>query len=234
MDNMASNVSLDDYNDVRECIYKDERYSVRDNGSIMRHQREGKPVRKNDNVFTFGKKNTKTGYMEFCSERVHRIVATAFHGHAPSEQYVVDHIDTNRCNNRPENLRWVTRLENALENPITRARIENICGSIEAFLADPSILRGHEHVDRNFSWMRTVSPEEARISHEKLSEWAKNPTQPKGNGIDEWVFKDTQKSFFDSIMFPKPTFSNFFGARNDLTTLLSQKRSLSWLMQTRK
>lgn len=47
-------------------------------------------------------------------------IATAFHGEPPSPQYVVDHIDTNCRNNRPENLRWLTRLENALMNPITR------------------------------------------------------------------------------------------------------------------
>ncbi|WP_294143305.1 HNH endonuclease signature motif containing protein [uncultured Sanguibacteroides sp.] len=33
--------------------------------------------------------------------------------------YVVDHIDTNRQNNRIENLRWLTKLENVLLNPIS-------------------------------------------------------------------------------------------------------------------
>ena len=67
-------------------------------------------------------------------------MAYAFLGEPPTNQHVVDHIDTNRQNNRPENLRWLTRLENALLNPITRAKIENICGSIEAFINDPTIL----------------------------------------------------------------------------------------------
>ena len=35
----------------------------------------------------------------------------------------IDHIDTNRCNNRKENLRWFTKLENALNNEITRNKI---------------------------------------------------------------------------------------------------------------
>ena len=101
-----------DYTEERECDYKGEHYSVRDNGAIMRHYKGRK--RPSDNIWTFGRKDDSTGYMIFSGERVHRIVATAFHGEAPSEQHVVDHIDTNRCNNRPENLRWLTKLENII------------------------------------------------------------------------------------------------------------------------
>lgn len=187
-------VSVDDFNEVKDCIYKDEYYSARDNGAVMRHQREGKRIRKDDNVWTFGKPNEKTGYMEIAGQRVHRIVAFAFHGNPPTEQHVVDHIDTNRRNNRPENLRWLTRLENALNNPITRARIENICGSIEVFLADPSVLRGHEKIDPNFTWMRAVSPEEARVSLERLTNWAKEHPKPRGGSLGEWVFQERKSN----------------------------------------
>ena len=183
-------VSVDDYNEVKDCIYKDEHYSVRDNGAVMRHSREGKRVRKEDNVWTFGKPNDKTGYMDIAGQRVHRIVAFAFLGNPPTDQYVVDHIDTNRRNNRPDNLRWLTRLENALNNPITRARIENICGSIEAFLANPSVLRGHEKTDPNFAWMRAVSPTEARVSLERLTNWAKEHPKPQGGSLGEWIFQE--------------------------------------------
>ena len=186
-------VSVDEYNETKDCIYKDEHYSVRDNGAVMRHPREGKRLRKDDNVWTFGKPNEKTGYMEIAGQRVHRIVAFAFLGDPPTEQHVVDHIDTNRRNNRPENLRWLTRLENALNNPITRARIENLCGSIEVFLADPSVLRGHEKIDPNFNWMRTVSPEEARVSLERLTNWAKEHPKPQGGSIGEWVFQEQKQ-----------------------------------------
>ena len=182
-------VNIDDYKEVKDCIYKEEHYSARDNGAVMRHPREGKRVRKDDNIWTFGKPNDKTGYMEIAGQRVHRIVAFAFHGNPPTDQHVVDHIDTNRRNNRPENLRWLTRLENALNNPITRARIENLCGSIEVFLADPSVLRGHEKIDSNFSWMRTVSSEEARASLERLNNWAKEHPKPQGGSLGEWVFQ---------------------------------------------
>lgn len=186
-------VSVDEYNETKDCIYKDEHYSVRDNGAVMRHPREGKRLRKDDNVWTFGKPNEKTGYMEIAGQRVHRIVAFAFLGDPPTEQHVVDHIDTNRRNNRPENLRWLTRLENALNNPITRARIENLCGSIEVFLADPSVLRGHEMIDPNFNWMRTVSPEEARASLERLTNWAKEHPKPQGGSLGEWVFQEQKQ-----------------------------------------
>ena len=183
-------VSIDEYNEVKDCIYKDEHYSARDNGAIMRHPREGKRQRKDDNVWTFGKPNEKNGYMEFAGQRVHRIVAFAFLGVPPTEQHVVDHIDTNRRNNRPDNLRWLTRLENALNNPITRARIENLCGSIEVFLANPSILRGHEKIDPNFNWMRAVSPEEARTSLERLTNWAKEHPKQQGGSLGEWIFQE--------------------------------------------
>lgn len=197
-------ISVDDFNEVKDCVYKDEHYSVRDNGAVMRHPREGKRIRKDDNVWTFGKPNEKTGYMEIAGQRVHRIVAFAFHGNPPTEQHVVDHIDTNRRNNRPENLRWLTRLENALNNPITRARIENICGSIEVFLADPSILQGHEKTDPNFNWMRAVSPEEARTSLERLTNWAKEHPKPQGGSLGEWIFQDRKSTFLSySPMSPK-------------------------------
>ena len=75
--------------------------------------------------------------MGISAHKVHRIIATAFHGEPPTKGHVVDHIDTNRRNNRPQNLRWVTRLENILLNPISAKRVEYLYGSIEEFLADP-------------------------------------------------------------------------------------------------
>ena len=186
-------IELDDYNEVRECVYKNEHYSVRDNGAVMRHQRIGMRRRKLDYVWSFGIPNPQSGYMEFCGERVHRIVATAFHGKAPSDQHVVDHIDTNRQNNRPENLQWLTRLENILNNEITKKKIIIICGSIDNFLANPSLLYGHESLDKHFSWMRNVSPEEAKNCLDNWTLWAKTADpQSKSNNnksiVGEWVF----------------------------------------------
>lgn len=173
-----------------ECEYKGERYKVRDNGAIYRMAREGKPKRAKDEVWTFGEKMDR-GYAKFCSESVHRIVAVAFLGEPPSKQHVVDHIDTNRQNNRPENLRWLTKLENILLNPYTKAKIEYWCGSVESFLEDPSQLIGHEGEDANFAWMRAVTPEEAKNT---LANWEKVLSKPRpvsmgrGNAIEEWIF----------------------------------------------
>jgi len=166
-------VDINNFDQVRECIYKGERYSVRNNGAIFRHQREGKRVRSNDNQWTFGKENSENPYLLISNIRVHRIVATAFHGEPPDPKYVVDHIDSNCRNNRPENLRWLSRLENALKNPATRKKIEYLCGSVEAFLENPSILNNLQN-EPNFKWMRTVTNEEAQYCMQRMTLWANN------------------------------------------------------------
>lgn len=183
--------------EIKECVYKAEHYSAREDGAIMRHQRQGMAKRKLDEVWTFGKQNVSTGYMDFCGERVHRIIATAFHGHAPSEQHVVDHIDTNRCNNRPENLRWLTKLENILCNEITRKKVELICGSIEAFLENPQLLYGYETEDPNFKWMKSVTKEEAKNCLENWQHWAKTAA-PDVN------YKKVERQV-DNKIYAKPT-----------------------------
>lgn len=190
-------VRIDDYTEERECIYKGEHYSVRDNGTILRHHRAGMRRRKLDEKWTFGYINISSGYMEYGGERIHRIVATAFHGEAPTENHVVDHIDTNRQNNRPENLRWLTRLENALNNPITAQKIVMICGSLDAFKNNPQLLYGHEIDDKNFSWMKTVTPEEAKNSLENWKRWAEtvkpDPNYKKAeHKVGDWIFKEPQ------------------------------------------
>ena len=187
---------LDKFKDVRECDYKGEHYSVRDNGAVMRHPKLGGKVRRLDHVWTFGKRDEKTAYMMIGSHRVHIIVANAFLGEHDSKVYVVDHIDTNRCNNRVENLRWFTRLENALNNPITRKRIEFLCGGdIQKFIDNPACLRS-ETITPDLSWMRTVTPEEACNALENLKRWAERVPQPKTGILQsdkprdhEWIFK---------------------------------------------
>jgi hypothetical protein len=182
MDNLLNTYTLS-----LGCNYKGEQYSVRDNGAVLRHTIQGQRPRPIDNNWTFGKLNSKTGYLEIASVRIHRIVATAFHGEPPTKEHVVDHIDTNKQNNRPENLRWVTRLENILLNPITARRIELVCGSVEAFLADPSVFRD-KFQDPNYKWMCAVSAQEAQASKERLLAWAKSDKPLKGGSLGEWIF----------------------------------------------
>ena len=193
-------VDVNDFTQEKKCIYKEERYSVRDNGAVFRHQRDGKRARPNDNKWTFGKENSANPYLHISNIRVHRIVATAFHGEPPDAKYVVDHIDSNCRNNRPENLRWLTRLENALKNPATRKKIEYLCGSIEAFLENPSMLNDLQG-NPNFKWMRTVTLEEAQNCIVRMSVWAKLNKKSKRttgavnrkNTFGERVYKPLQK-----------------------------------------
>ncbi len=177
-------VDVNDFTQAKDCVFEGERYSVRDNGAILRHSSEGKRARANDNHWTFGKVNKDNGYLHLASVRIHRIVATAFHGAPPDPKYVVDHIDSNRQNNRPENLRWLTRLENTLQNPVTRKKIEYLCGSIDAFLENPSMLNDRP-IEPNYSWMRTVTKEEAENCKSRMAIWAnsENKSYRRSNGI---------------------------------------------------
>jgi hypothetical protein len=190
MKKITDDTSDHDFCQELKCTYKDERYSVRDNGEVLRHPRVVNRVRPTDNKWTFGKPNKKTGYMGIASVRVHRIVATAFHGVPPTKEHVVDHRDTNRQNNRPENLRWLTKFENAMLNPITAKRIALVCGSVEEFLADPSKFRDR-FPEPNFKWMCTVSKQEAQISLERMQRWAKSDKRPSGGSLDDWIFSRT-------------------------------------------
>ena len=175
---------IDIFEKETKCTYKDNVYSVRDNGSVMRYPQEGKKPRPLDNKWTFGTINIQKGYTMIGSEPVHRIVATAFLGEAPSKSHVVDHIDTNRQNNRPENLRWVTRLENIVLNEITRKKLELLCGcTIDEILSDLSILR-NKILTPQFEWMRAVSKEEAEQS---LATWRK------------WVSEVKERKEYDKV-----------------------------------
>lgn len=79
-------VDINEYTRETTCEYKGEVYSVRDNGAVMRHAREGKKARNLDNVWTFGTKDKARGYMMISSHRVHIIVAKAFIRKADIEQ----------------------------------------------------------------------------------------------------------------------------------------------------
>lgn len=184
---------LETYSCIQECHYKNEHYSVRDNGAVLRHSPANKRIRPTDNQWTFGKLNIRTGYLEIASVRIHRIIATAFHGEPPTNEHVVDHIDTNKQNNRPDNLRWVTRLENVLLNPITARRIEIICGSVEAFLSNPSHFQD-KFQNPDYKWMSTVSAEEAQASKERLLTWAESDKQLQGGSLGEWIYNRSVSS----------------------------------------
>lgn len=204
-------VNVNDFINEKECLFEDERYSVRDNGAIFRHSREGKRNRKSDEQWTFGIENLENGYLHISSVRVHRIVATAFHGDPPDPKYVVDHIDTNRHNNRPENLRWLTRLENTLQNPVTRKKIEYLCGSIEAFLENPSMLNDRQ-LEPSYSWMRTVTKEEATNCKNRMAIWASQENKIYKARSDRYIDIDRVRASYEKSMFkPLNKFDAGFG-----------------------
>ncbi len=156
------NELLDIFEIEKTCEYRGEIYHVRNNGAIYRSRNLNKRKRPLDEKWTFGNPSSQSGYMNISSETVHRIVATAFHGQPPTIKHVVDHIDTNKRNNRPENLRWLTQIENLLLNHTTLSRLIFSYGSIDNFFNDPSKpLNGR--LDSNFDWMRTVSKEESFV-----------------------------------------------------------------------
>lgn len=178
---------INEFEEEREITYRKERYRVRDNGAVFRLNRYRRRARPLDKQWTFGRQTPSTGYMLLAGVRVHQIVCRAFQGDPPTDQHVVDHIDTNRANNRPENLRWVTRLENVLLNPISARRIELAYGSIDAFFDNPAKVQTSTDFP-DISWMRTLTKEEAQNARDRLSLWAESGTIPSGGAIGEWLY----------------------------------------------
>ena len=201
------------HSEIKECDYKGEHYFVRDNGAIMRHPKSNR-VRPKDNKWTFGLPNDK-GYCAFCGEVVHRIVAFAFLGEPENNQLVVDHIDTNRQNNRPENLRWVTKLENALNNPLTLRKIQYYC-TLEEFISNPSILAERTQ-DSNVAWMGTVTAEEARnclnnLKHLQDLNLIKYDSMT--GGIGTWIFNDKFSTWIPTTVAPLKNESQYQSVSN--------------------
>lgn len=198
---MDINDIINEYTEVKDIVYRDERYSVRDNGAVFRYPKNSSKKRKLDSYWTFGLKDKRSGYMMIGNHRVHIIVASAFQGYRNSKLYVVDHIDTNRCNNRIENLRWLTKLENALNNPVTRKRIEYLCGgNIQKFINNPSCLHDFTGKYQDVMWMRTVTKEEAKNAFERVMSWAENKsTTSTGIKMGEWIYKQYTPATYSNI-----------------------------------
>lgn len=189
---------IDQFESELEVTYREEKYKVRDNGAIYRLNEPRKRARPLDKQWTFGRQSPSTRYMLLAGVPVHRIVCSAFNGAPPTDQHVVDHIDTNRANNRPENLRWVTRLENVLLNPISARRIELVYGSIEAFFENPKGVQTYTDFP-DVSWMRTVTKEEANKAKASLLEWAQSGTLPRGGVLGEWLYGTPNRTELEQV-----------------------------------
>ncbi|AHG45049.1 HNH endonuclease [Rhizobium leguminosarum bv. trifolii CB782] len=175
------------FEEEREVEYDGERYLVRDNGAVFRRNKYRQKKRPLDAGWTFGRKTLTTGYMLIAGVPVHRIVCTAFAGPPPVPTHIVDHIDTNRANNRPDNLRWLSRLENVLLNPISVRRIILVYGSLDAFFENPQRVNSDASYP-DVSWMRTVSKDEAAASRKRLMKWVGSDTQLRGGVLGEWLY----------------------------------------------
>ena len=148
---------FENYSKEVECDYKKHHYSVRDNGAIMRHEQGAV------GEWSFGDLRAN-GKPHYKGVNVERIVATAFHGAVSDDYSVVDHIDGNLENNRPENLRWLSPLEDILDNPETIKAINDLCGGFDSFLTAPSRLASLGNRYDQFWYLSREAIEEA-IDH---------------------------------------------------------------------
>ena len=178
-------VNIGVFKEEKACLYRGEAYSVRDNGAVCMHARPNARKRKFDEVWTFGKVGVH-GHLYLNNQAVHRIVATAFSEDGLEKpDLVVDHIDTNRVNNRPENLRWVTRLENVLLNEETVRKLELVTGyQIEELLNNIDLLHSLK-LQPNYSWMAQVDENEAKQALETRHKWLMNAKHSPNYQIKE-------------------------------------------------
>lgn len=151
--------NIDDFTQEKTCVYKGETYSVRDNGAVMRHSCEVGRKRKCDDCWTFGKLDDK-GFLRIDGEKINRIIATAFQGIPPNEQYVVFHKNYNSQDNLAKNLCWVTKFEFKILQPNIQSQLRMLTGKkIEAILSGIAIL---QTIDApNLNWMKSVTQIEA-------------------------------------------------------------------------
>ncbi len=218
-------IDINDFEQEKECLYRGEKYCVRDNGAVLRYPKNNAKPRLLDNKWTFGKVGSH-GYLYIANKGVHRIVATAFHGENLSKEYIVDHIDTNKQNNRPENLRWITKEENILNNPNTRNKIQYITGYSIEELKENNWKELHKYTSekQDTTWMRPTTKEEADNFHKRQEQWLNkksqrneenqklheqlmkisnmhNGSQKMTAGLGEWAFKSPriEQNYFDLI-----------------------------------
>jgi hypothetical protein len=72
----------------------------------------------------------KSGYWQvgvrrdgkLCAVRLNRLICETFHGCAPSSRHHAAHKDNDRSNNRPDNLRWATQIENEADKTAAGTR----------------------------------------------------------------------------------------------------------------
>ena len=108
-------------NEVWKNIDNADGFMVSNLGRILEGDKILLPVINRSGYYSVSvKKNNKTRNYY----KVHRLVAEAFIPN-PNNKPEVDHINTDKTDNRVDNLRWVTHFENMFENEITFNRIKD-------------------------------------------------------------------------------------------------------------
>lgn len=200
---------INDFTKEVECEYRGIKFRVRDNGAVLMLRKEDDYPILWDNRWTFGQLDNLTHSRVIGVCDVHEIVAEAFQLPNKRPYCIIDHIDGNKENNAVCNLRWITQAEKVLENPETREKVIKICGSVDAFLDNPTLLHGHESEDQEFYWMVNMTREQARglKSPEKPS--ADEPVMSQIDKFKEYRYKaieDSRKSVEEEIAKKYPRF----------------------------
>lgn len=152
-----------------------------------------KPAIKRGYCVVFLYKNKKVNYFQ-----VSRLVAIAFIPNPENKPYV-DHIDTNKLNNKVENLRWVTASEN-MNNPLTkehlriklRNRPDQSRPVIQLTLDDEIVAMypSAKEVQRKTDFKQSL------VSHCCNNEYGKKKNIYKGY---KWVYKSEYEKLYGKI-----------------------------------
>lgn len=118
---------------------------------------------------------------------VHRLVAETFIPN-PLNKPVVDHIDTDRQNNKVENLRWVTTKENCL-NPLTRKK------SSQSKKGHPYWGRKLTEEERNKISKALTGRKVSEETREKLRK-AHLGNRTKGTKGQHWMLVDGKRVYY--------------------------------------
>lgn len=184
-------------------------FDISDTGYVYRHDYidgQGRRI-KGKEIIPYP--NT-SGYLHFVSGRkkngknirhmyfIHRLIAELFvENPNPNEYNVVDHIDGNKLNNNPTNLRWTNQKGNC-NNPITRQRnSESLKKYFEKYYNDPKKIEERKQCTR----AALNRPEVLAKLRKPRSEEAKAKMQMKGR---IWVNNGTTNKFI------KPTELNYY------------------------